>query len=280
MKPPAFPPPVCCWFCANYRYSSSAHNYHNIIGCIHSLGRDSGAGSREEQRRWQWLGSRLLVLQELRHFWLEHYQHSRMLQALGDWGYPGIQKNRERNCSTGTDYGGVRTVIKYSTARSGLLKLARMARRTCSLGNPISTMLLMVSCKADPERNDEVSPKARGCAGSEGGAAAGTSEDAAAAGADSVAGGATGAGAAGAGALEVVAAGVGLGYPIIISAPSIAWSDQPHTLETIRTKKSFSLIPHDSIVLSSANILPKWNTGELRVPEGIANVFTRVDDLL
>jgi hypothetical protein len=42
------------------------------------------------------------------------------------------------------------TFIRYSTARSGLLKLARRARITCSRSNPISIMLFTVVCKAEP----------------------------------------------------------------------------------------------------------------------------------
>lgn len=42
------------------------------------------------------------------------------------------------------------TVIKYSTARSGLLKLALKARITCSRSNPISIMLLIVDWSASP----------------------------------------------------------------------------------------------------------------------------------
>lgn len=58
------------------------------------------------------------------------------------------------------------TFMRYSTARSGLLKLARMALSTCSLGNPISTILLIADCSPSPERKELRSPKAG--AGAEG----------------------------------------------------------------------------------------------------------------
>ena len=38
-----------------------------------------------------------------------------------------------------------------------------------------------------------------------------------------------------------------------------AWDILEMTFETIRTRKSFSLIPHESIVLSSVKILPKMH---------------------
>ena len=50
------------------------------------------------------------------------------------------------------------TPIRYSTARSALLKLARMARITLSLGNPISTMLSIAPCKFCPDRRSEEGP--------------------------------------------------------------------------------------------------------------------------
>ena len=50
------------------------------------------------------------------------------------------------------------TVVRYSTARSALLKLARMARNTWSLGNPMSTMLSIAPCKPSPDRKVPGSP--------------------------------------------------------------------------------------------------------------------------
>jgi hypothetical protein len=44
------------------------------------------------------------------------------------------------------------TVIKYSTARSGLLKLARKALITWSRSKPISIMLLIADCNASPDK--------------------------------------------------------------------------------------------------------------------------------
>lgn len=50
--------------------------------------------------------------------------------------------------------------------------------------------------------------------------------------------------------------GVGLGFENPVST---RFTDQAvdHTFETMRTKKSFSLKPHDSRVLSSVRILPE-----------------------
>ena len=47
------------------------------------------------------------------------------------------------------------TVIKYSTALSGLLKLALKHLITWSLSKPISIIPAIAVCKADPEMNDE-----------------------------------------------------------------------------------------------------------------------------
>ena len=44
------------------------------------------------------------------------------------------------------------TAVRYSTARCALLKLARMARVTSSLSNPISSMLAIAPCKSGPDR--------------------------------------------------------------------------------------------------------------------------------
>src|ERR1700728_3380795 len=59
-----------------------------------------------------------------------------------------------------TNFRKVLTVIRYSTARSGLLKLALKALNTCSRGKPISTMLLMVDCNASPDKKDPILPNA------------------------------------------------------------------------------------------------------------------------
>lgn len=47
--------------------------------------------------------------------------------------------------------------MRYSTARCGLLKLALIALCTCSLGNPIATISLILVSSADPEMNDVAS---------------------------------------------------------------------------------------------------------------------------
>lgn len=53
--------------------------------------------------------------------------------------------------------------MRYSTARCGLLKLARMALWTCSRGNPMLTISLTLVSSADPLMNDvDESP---GCCG-------------------------------------------------------------------------------------------------------------------
>jgi hypothetical protein len=49
-----------------------------------------------------------------------------------------------------------RTFMRYSTARSALLKLAFMARMTCSLGNPMLQISVTAVSSAGPERNDEL----------------------------------------------------------------------------------------------------------------------------
>lgn len=149
--------------------------------------------------------------------------------------------------------------MRYSTARSGLLKLARMARRTCSLGKPISIMPLIALWRWAPERNELGSPKA---AGAGDGASAGggvVSAGAAGAGAGAAGGGGAAAGAggstAGAGA-EDDAAGVGFGWRARVRGWAIWTSAGRRTLDTMRTRKSFSLNPHDSTGLSSVRILP------------------------
>ena len=51
--------------------------------------------------------------------------------------------------------------MRYSTARSGLLKLARIARITSSLGKPIpSAIVSMVLWSAGPDKKELGSPKA------------------------------------------------------------------------------------------------------------------------
>jgi hypothetical protein len=47
------------------------------------------------------------------------------------------------------------TVIKYSTALSGLLKAARKARTTSSLGKPISMMFATVASYSEPVTKEE-----------------------------------------------------------------------------------------------------------------------------
>lgn len=46
------------------------------------------------------------------------------------------------------------TFMRYSTALCGLLKLARMARMTCSFGKPILTISLTEVSSADPIKNE------------------------------------------------------------------------------------------------------------------------------
>mmetsp|Transcript_21516 Transcript_21516/g.59602 ORF Transcript_21516/g.59602 Transcript_21516/m.59602 type:complete len:248 (-) Transcript_21516:81-824(-) len=116
--------------------------------------------------------------------------------------------------------GGARTSgkgtpeVKYSTARSGLLKAARIARTTCSLSKPISQMLLMAPSKAPPDSRPESAAAAGVAAGLAVAAAGWAGVGVAAAGA--AGGGAWGAGAAGVGAGAAAAgaawaAGLGLG---------------------------------------------------------------------
>lgn len=80
--------------------------------------------------------------------------------------------------------------MRYSTARCGLLKLALIARCTCSLGNPIATISLTLVSSADPAMNDvDESP---GCTLAGAGVSASVAAGAAAAGAGPGALGATG----------------------------------------------------------------------------------------
>jgi len=44
--------------------------------------------------------------------------------------------------------------MRYSTARWGLLKLARIARWTCSRGKPMATISLTLVSRAEPAMND------------------------------------------------------------------------------------------------------------------------------
>lgn len=102
------------------------------------------------------------------------------------------------------------TVIKYSTARSGLLKLARRARCTSSRGKPISTIFWIEVCNASPLKNELPSPPVAGGEASvvTGGVGAATGWG----GGVATTGGCTGAGAgAGAGVELDEAAGVAFG---------------------------------------------------------------------
>lgn len=49
------------------------------------------------------------------------------------------------------------TVKRYSTARSGLLNAARIAASTSSAGYPISIILSIADCRADPIAETPVS---------------------------------------------------------------------------------------------------------------------------
>lgn len=102
-----------------------------------------------------------------------------------------------------------------------------------------------------------MSPNALVDAGAAGAGLTGAGAAAAAGAGSGAAGGGTAA-AAGAGVLEDVAAGVGVGLGCRSGSD---WKLEkriwPHTFETIRTRKSFSLIPNDSMVLSSVRILPR-----------------------
>jgi hypothetical protein len=135
-------------------------------------------------------------------------------------------------------------------------------------------MLAILDCSASPDKKDPMSPNA-------GVAAAGAAGAAAAGGVDTDEGGAgeetTGAGAAGEGAaaatgssavtvveeeaLEVAGGGATFGY-YEMSCPRLFCRlvHRPQTLDTINTKKSFSLMLNDSIVLSSARILPVYRS--------------------
>jgi hypothetical protein len=119
----------------------------------------------------------------------------------------------------------VLTVVRYSTARSGLLKLALNALITCSRSKPISIMRSIVVCNTLPETKELVSPKAGGAASGWRWAAGAAVEGAAGTSGVEVAGTAgaagtaeeAGAGSAGAGLLVVAgvlvdAAGDALGY--------------------------------------------------------------------
>jgi hypothetical protein len=132
------------------------------------------------------------------------------------------------------------TVRRYSTARSGLKKAARMARSMSALAKPMLSMLAMAASRSPPivraEGSLKRSPEAWAGAG-EGvaGAVCVFDEGAGAAGAEGV-WAAAGAGVEGAALLDDAAAALGL--------------------ETMQTMKPFSSMLYDSTVFASCRILP------------------------
>lgn len=121
----------------------------------------------------------------------------------------------------------------------------------------MSTILLIVLCSASPVTKLLPSPSDVPCA-------------VVAAGVSCVVGAGWAAGAAEGGVdvveeegFAVLGAGIGSGFGVGVG---LGWDDDENlaqhvmsetTLATMRTKKSFSFTPHDSIVLSSVRILPE-----------------------
>lgn len=105
--------------------------------------------------------------------------------------------------------------MRYSTARSGLLKLALKALITCSRSKPISIIFEIVVCNTLPERNELVSPNA-GAGASGWGAAAGVAGAAGAAGATDGASDVDVTGATGAAGTGAVGAGAGTGAGTVL----------------------------------------------------------------
>lgn len=70
-----------------------------------------------------------------------------------------------------------RTFSRYSTARSGLLKAALIARSISVLGNPMPSIFAMASSRCEPKVSAEgslkVAPSADGADGAEGAEGAG-----------------------------------------------------------------------------------------------------------
>lgn len=99
----------------------------------------------------------------------------------------------------------------------------------------------MVACNTLPETNELVSPNAGGAA-----------ECAGAAGAVGEAEGTSGVETGGAGGVE--SAGIGL---LVVADVLVDAAGDALGFETISTKKSFSLIAHDSMLLPSGKTLPE-----------------------
>lgn len=75
--------------------------------------------------------------------------------GAGSGAVSGMPYARERQYRAhSAAKGQERTVMRYSTARCGLLKLALIARCTWSLGKPMLTISLMLVSSAEPARND------------------------------------------------------------------------------------------------------------------------------
>ena len=83
-------------------------------------------------------------------------------------GVPGVAGTAVVVAGGGAVSSG-RPFIRYSTARSGLLKLMRIARCTSCLGKPISIMLLTAVSSSEPERNEPVCKVPEEGAGVDGG---------------------------------------------------------------------------------------------------------------
>ena len=156
-----------------------------------------------------------------------------MKQEPGHWLGRVEQVLREYPDISETVIQGRPTLNRYSTALSGLLKLAVSALTTCSLSNPMAMMLVTIASYSGPRTKDEAEDwYPEGAADDEAGAAAGAEAGVAAG---------MGAGAATAGFF----AGAGAGAVF---------------LEIMTTRKPPSLTPASTRVCSSASTLPKNNS--------------------
>lgn len=88
----------------------------------------------------------------------------RSLECPGNW-------SEHVRCSKG---GACLTVKRYSTARSGLKKAARMARSISARGNPMASMLAMAASRSPPIVRAEGSLKRSDCCAGAGEGVAGT----------------------------------------------------------------------------------------------------------
>ena len=98
---------------------------------------------------WQWCSDgELVAVHEKPN---DHGRQKAYRWRCSFWGSGGgFSRDVSLAVSLGLDSWEERTLIRYSTARFGSLKLARMARTTWSRGKPISMILAIAPSSASP----------------------------------------------------------------------------------------------------------------------------------